>query len=425
MSTPEYILRSSGYLKPRRPVPAGFRTKMFHGTGALSSSFPSALTTVEGAPVSAQVLVRWRSDPPGMFGDGALVATTVSSPSGEWEVTGLNPKLRYDVSARYAGENDALQSNVQPSDEPRFSGAVQVPVGVPLNVALPIIGGTGSVSVAHVSGAYPSGVSLVGNRLQGSWPTGATGSYPVTFDLTDDEGTYTRVLDIDLYLLPMKFVGGVPVLVVGDPMSTTFTASGGEGPYTYAVTSGTLPAGLSLNGSTGVLSGTPAVDGPYSFEITATDVRSDTVSRALMGDVVIAAKFWRILVSAADNNAYCVVSEIEFNGAQATGGTASSSSDYGGAWTAAGAFDGVKNTAAGWCSATGAGAPGSWIAYEYAAPHYVGSVAIYAGSPGNQVHAPRDFAIQSSDDGSTWVTEWSVSGQTGWSVYEERTFARP
>lgn len=114
MSTPEYILRSGGYYKSRRPRSAGFRGRMFSGTGVLSSDFPSALTTIEGAPVSAQVLVRWRSDPPGMFGDGALVATTVSSPAGEWTITGLNPTLKYDVYARYLGENDALQSNVSP-----------------------------------------------------------------------------------------------------------------------------------------------------------------------------------------------------------------------------------------------------------------------------------------------------------------------
>ena len=119
MSTPEYILCGGGYYKPRRPQPAGFRGRMFAGTGVLSSDFPSALTTIEGAPVSAQVLVRWRSDPPGLYGDGALVASTVSSPSGEWVITGLNSALRYDVSARYAGENDALQSNVQPLDGPR------------------------------------------------------------------------------------------------------------------------------------------------------------------------------------------------------------------------------------------------------------------------------------------------------------------
>jgi hypothetical protein len=270
-----------------RPADAYYQPRPRRGTGMLSSSFPSALTTVEGTPVSAQVLVRYRADTPGDYADGVLVAQTVSSASGEWVVEGLDPALRYDVSARYAGENDALQADVRPFDEPRFSGAVQVPVGVPLDVALPIIGGRGSVTATYVSGTYPSGVSLVGNRLQGAWPTGATGIYPITFDLTDDEGTYTRVLNIDLYLLPMTLSGSVPVLVVGDPVNVTFMASGGEGPYTYAVTAGSLPPGLSLNGSTGEISGTPTTPGAYSFDITVTDVRSTAVSKGFSGEVYV------------------------------------------------------------------------------------------------------------------------------------------
>lgn len=97
-----------------RPADAYYQPRPRRGTGILSSQFPGALTTVEGTPVSAQVLVRWRTDPPGLYGDGTLVAITTSTPSGEWIVTGLDSGLRYDVSARYAGENDALQSNVSP-----------------------------------------------------------------------------------------------------------------------------------------------------------------------------------------------------------------------------------------------------------------------------------------------------------------------
>ncbi|WP_415583667.1 putative Ig domain-containing protein, partial [Janthinobacterium lividum] len=43
--------------------------------------------------------------------------------------------------------------------------------------------------------------------------------------------------------------------------SATLSATGGTAPYTFSVSSGTLPAGLSLNGATGVLSGTTNVAG--------------------------------------------------------------------------------------------------------------------------------------------------------------------
>ena len=57
---------------------------------------------------------------------------------------------------------------------------------------------------------------------------------------------------------------------IGTAYSETITAAGGTGPYTYAVTVGTLPTSLSLS-SGGVISGTPTVAGTYSFTITVTD----------------------------------------------------------------------------------------------------------------------------------------------------------
>jgi hypothetical protein len=48
------------------------------------------------------------------------------------------------------------------------------------------------------------------------------------------------------------------------------TASGGSAPYTFAVTSGSLPPGVTLTAS-GVLSGTPTASGSFNFTVTATD----------------------------------------------------------------------------------------------------------------------------------------------------------
>ena len=44
--------------------------------------------------------------------------------------------------------------------------------------------------------------------------------------------------------------------------SSPYTASGGTGPYTFSIASGSLPAGLTLNSASGVLSGTPTTAGP-------------------------------------------------------------------------------------------------------------------------------------------------------------------
>ncbi len=57
---------------------------------------------------------------------------------------------------------------------------------------------------------------------------------------------------------------------VGVTYAQTIAANGGTGPYTFAVTGGSLPGGLTLT-NTGTLSGTPAMTGSFTFTITATD----------------------------------------------------------------------------------------------------------------------------------------------------------
>jgi uncharacterized repeat protein (TIGR03803 family) len=53
--------------------------------------------------------------------------------------------------------------------------------------------------------------------------------------------------------------------------SQPVSASGGVAPYTYSVSAGALPTGLSLDGATGDITGTPTATGSFSFDITATD----------------------------------------------------------------------------------------------------------------------------------------------------------
>jgi hypothetical protein len=74
--------------------------------------------------------------------------------------------------------------------------------------------------------------------------------------------------------------GGNPVLIltsslpsatVGAAYSATLLAQGGTPPIVWSVISGSLPNGLSLNGSTGVISGTPTTSGTSNFEVQALD----------------------------------------------------------------------------------------------------------------------------------------------------------
>ena len=67
------------------------------------------------------------------------------------------------------------------------------------------------------------------------------------------------------------------------PYSATLSATGGTSPYTWAIASGALPTGLSLNSATGGISGTPTVRGTASFSVRVTDSGSParTATRSL------------------------------------------------------------------------------------------------------------------------------------------------
>jgi large repetitive protein len=70
--------------------------------------------------------------------------------------------------------------------------------------------------------------------------------------------------------------GGTP----GAAYSETISEQGGTSPYTFAVTSGALPTGTSLNSSTGNISGTPSAAASFGFTVTVTDSLGFTGSQA-------------------------------------------------------------------------------------------------------------------------------------------------
>jgi hypothetical protein len=100
---------------------------------------------------------------------------------------------------------------------------------------------------------------------------------------------------LDLYFAKIDAPGivqdALPRGMVGTAYSRTLAARAGAAPYTWSLRSGSLPAGLSLVASTGVVSGTPTATGTSSFTIRVTDDQGAWENRPFVVPIAAALVF--------------------------------------------------------------------------------------------------------------------------------------
>jgi hypothetical protein len=158
------------------------------------------------------------------------------------------------------------------------------------NQTLQATGGITPYSWTVTTGSLPSGLSLnASTGVISGTPTGTfVGTDSFTVTVTDSEtptqAKATANLSITISVAPLSVTTTSSSFVVGVVNSvypsTTLQATGGISPYTWAVTTGSLPAGLTLNGATGVISGTPTASGTANFTVTVTDSETPTAKTA-------------------------------------------------------------------------------------------------------------------------------------------------
>ncbi len=164
-------------------------------------------------------------------------------------------------------------------------------VGVSYNTMLVASGGTTPYVWSLTSGTLPAGMKLnaTTNSITGT-PTATATNAALTFQVQDSGNPMqTKSVNLTLTVTAATLAistNSLPNGQVGVAYSTTLAATGGTTPYQWSLTVGALPGGLTLNASTGTITGTPTVSVnsmPLTFQVqdSGNPVQRKTVSLTL------------------------------------------------------------------------------------------------------------------------------------------------
>lgn len=143
---------------------------------------------------------------------------------------------------------------------------------VPYHVVLTTTGGVAPYRYTLTSGTLPPGLTLSPKGVISGTPRGPAGDFTITVSITDANGAPATVTLVIHYLAPdlVFSPAKLPAGAVGARFERRLGVTGGHGPYTFEVTQGKLPDGITL-GKSGLLIGTPTQAGTYHFVVKVTD----------------------------------------------------------------------------------------------------------------------------------------------------------
>jgi hypothetical protein len=178
------------------------------------------------------------------------------------------------------------------------SKALSITIGGPLIITTTSLpGGTANAPYSRPIAASGGTIPYTWSISEGGLPAGlnidsstgvisGTPSNPAAFSFKvqaiDSAGASTNSQLLSITVAPVPAIttaSPLPPGTIGAAYSQTFAATPGTLPLTWSVTTGTLPSGLSLNTSTGVLSGTPSIAATANFTIQAADAAQATASK--------------------------------------------------------------------------------------------------------------------------------------------------
>src|SRR5205814_1142993 len=178
-----------------------------------------------------------------------------------------------------------INSTAPPLSITTASPLVSGTVGTAYSQPLAATGGTPPYAWSVISGSLPAGLTLnaTSGAISGTPTTAGTSNF--TVQVTDSSSgkaskAFTLKIGRASCRQSIKTASPLPTGTVGTVYSQTLAATGGTPPYAWSVISGSLPAGLTLNATSGAMSGTPTTAGTSNFTVQVTDSASGKASKA-------------------------------------------------------------------------------------------------------------------------------------------------
>ena len=149
---------------------------------------------------------------------------------------------------------------------------------VSYSATLAATGGVTPYAWSIPGGSLPAGLTLSSSTgIISGTPTTA-GSYTFIAQVADSQSpSDTDTKQLSIIVNPAQVVPpnitttSLPNGQRGVAYNQTLQATGGVTPYAWSLASGSMPTGVSLNGATGVISGTPTKKGTFSFVVRVRD----------------------------------------------------------------------------------------------------------------------------------------------------------